>query len=647
MTENKTYRYPGIRSFTKDDSHIFYGRNKDIEQLAQFISLEKMVALYGKSGLGKTSLLNAGVVPHFIETGKKCKVTNIRFGNYIAADIHSDIKDFVNLTPVQKFKDAVIGKPDEAFWNSFVSTKITKDTNSLWSYFKCFQSQQPDIEHILIFDQFEELFTYQDSDIEAFKNELAALLYGTMPTLFKVIMNKAMATDRDFFTSEEIDFVYQPLKIRIVLAIRTDRLSFLDRLSDRLPTILQNCYELKPLENEDAEQAIVEPAMNKTKKFSSPDFTYDSSALKAILNFLSENGKKKIESFQLQIICQYCENIIIERKSQNGSSLKLAELGDLKNIFKNYYDSQILKIEAEQRANARRLIEDELILDQNRMSLPEAIILKKNITKKLLTDLVNNFLLRAEPNTVGGISYELSHDTLVAPILEARTLRVEEEGRNEELRKKSEELRLAQEKAKQEKLERETERKRQRKIIIIVGAAAVISATLAVIAVFQMVKANTLSEKIKVEQFEKSFTAANQLKELAQYKAAIRKYNDAYELKTESKVLDSIKVCEKKLISASDFEAIMSKGEELYKNFEFVDALAYYNKALETSYDDKTVRLKLSVLREVGGLYYYKLAKEFHYSTDRPRAKKYIEIAKQLNPVSVKIVELYEEINNK
>src|SRR5579871_3536778 len=62
MDERKLYRYPGVRPFTVNDSEVFFGRTAETEKLFKAIMLEKMVVLFGKSGHGKSSLINAGIV---------------------------------------------------------------------------------------------------------------------------------------------------------------------------------------------------------------------------------------------------------------------------------------------------------------------------------------------------------------------------------------------------------------------------------------------------------------------------------------------------------------------------------------------------------------------------------------------------------
>jgi len=63
MDNNKIDRYPGISPFSAEQRSVFFGRNTDIENLFHLVSIEQQVLLYAKSGLGKSSLINAGLVP--------------------------------------------------------------------------------------------------------------------------------------------------------------------------------------------------------------------------------------------------------------------------------------------------------------------------------------------------------------------------------------------------------------------------------------------------------------------------------------------------------------------------------------------------------------------------------------------------------
>ena len=80
----KTYRYPGVRPFEAGDSALFFGRDRDIADLYEMIRAERLVVLFGKSGYGKSSLLNAGVLPKLPAAfrGKTCVPIAIRLGAY-------------------------------------------------------------------------------------------------------------------------------------------------------------------------------------------------------------------------------------------------------------------------------------------------------------------------------------------------------------------------------------------------------------------------------------------------------------------------------------------------------------------------------------------------------------------------------------
>lgn len=59
----------GMEFFGSDLANIFFGRNKETEELCRQIIIHHFSLLIGISGIGKTSLLNAGVVPYFQKLG--------------------------------------------------------------------------------------------------------------------------------------------------------------------------------------------------------------------------------------------------------------------------------------------------------------------------------------------------------------------------------------------------------------------------------------------------------------------------------------------------------------------------------------------------------------------------------------------------
>lgn len=55
--------YIGLRAFTADDRDRFFGRAREARDVAALWRANRLTVLYGASGVGKTSLLNAGVIP--------------------------------------------------------------------------------------------------------------------------------------------------------------------------------------------------------------------------------------------------------------------------------------------------------------------------------------------------------------------------------------------------------------------------------------------------------------------------------------------------------------------------------------------------------------------------------------------------------
>ena len=63
--------FPGLRAFDAKDADVFYGRTEQISTLLKRMSKQVQFGrafclLLGPSGSGKSSLLNAGVVPQFM-----------------------------------------------------------------------------------------------------------------------------------------------------------------------------------------------------------------------------------------------------------------------------------------------------------------------------------------------------------------------------------------------------------------------------------------------------------------------------------------------------------------------------------------------------------------------------------------------------
>lgn len=424
-------RYPGSIPFDKDDKWVFFGRDDDIENLKTKIYVERTIVLHGKSGLGKTSLLNAGVLP---QLERQYIILPLRFG----AHTLGDLKHPLDILDQKLLK--------YCHHDSFLN-EIEPEDISFWQNIKNLQLADLDHPILLVFDQFEELFTYSQG-VDRFAEALAEVLYNRMPRNFQRALHLAESTKSIRLSNRDIELLERSIDVKLLMAIRSDRMSLLDRLSRHIPNILKNCYELKHLSRAQAQTAISAPA-RKEGEFKSELFSFQPESLEKMLAYLTQNGQKPVESSQLQILCQYVEKNIVD--DEKNKVVKPVDLGNLASIYHDFYDRTIKNIGNQQEQyKARLLIEDGLIFEEEerRIRLFEGQIENTyDISKELLRKIVDTHIVRREPRG-DGYMYELSHDSLVAPILRAKDQRRrrEEKRKEEEKRRREEEdMRKAQE----------------------------------------------------------------------------------------------------------------------------------------------------------------------------------------------------------
>ena len=418
MEIEKLYRYPGAVSFTTEQTHLFNGRDRDAKMLWQLISARQVVLLYGKSGTGKSSLINAGIIP-IIENEKKVKHFSIRLYNSNQGDnkiSSSPLKTLIaNLRTPQKTKETNEEVLIEQPWmNRF--KKEAYPQGELWYWLKQWQIQQPEKTILLFFDQFEELFTYPPNEIEDFGEELKLLIYQNIPDF----LNK-----RELF--KELDetqtaLLYEKVNLKLVFSIRSDRMALLNKLTPFIPDVLKYFYELDALTESEARQAIIKPAQLEGEKFISPNFEYESPVIDAIINRVKNSNDDKIETATLQIILRYIEEHKVSKLEGKAISLKL--LGNVQDIFKDFYQTSLNKLSQKEKAIASKTIEERFI--QNNQRIPfagEYLKLEDKWTDELFKQLEESTLLRKERDTAGRFIYEIGHDTLIEPILEFAKIR--------------------------------------------------------------------------------------------------------------------------------------------------------------------------------------------------------------------------------
>ena len=403
------YRYPGIRSFERDEQELFFGRGEEIRDLYSQVKVMNLVVLFAKSGIGKSSLLNAGLVP-LLELEPFVPI-KARFQN-------------VSMSPLESIKSALKPYLNETILKRHTGNEPEK--TGLWEYLRActFTRYGETATPVFLLDQFEEFFEHSEEAQKSIVLDIADIISQRLPNRVRDHLLNIPIADR---TPEDMVW-HQPLPAKFILAIRSDRLSLLDNLSTEIPLILHNRFHLRPLQRDKAQDAIIEPAALPGGGFSTPPFSYADKTLLLILNELT-NKNQEIESFQLQLICQYIERQV-QRHAAGAVVNKfvidrtfIPDAESIQSILNDYYESAIDNLPAGEQELARDFIETGLIVANRRVGVTEGVEQERyKIGPELLKALIESRLIRVE-NTHLGRSYEISHDTLVPAILKSYEIR--------------------------------------------------------------------------------------------------------------------------------------------------------------------------------------------------------------------------------
>lgn len=396
-------RYPGPHPFSDDDfsRKVFFGRDEAARRLTDKILANHLVTVYARSGVGKTSVLQAGVAQL------------LRTEGYFPLFVRVNDRRIGPLQALVETITAEAQRQDVEY--------IPGRSGSLWGFFKTaeFWLDERLLTPVLILDQFEELFTLQDEEARGrFLDELSYLLRGVRPP-----------PGEEMPPGEELS--PHPPAVHVVLSLREDYLAYLEEASEHIPQILDARFRLAPLDLDSATEAIIRPASIADPDLETGPFAVDHTAVEAIVDFLCQDRRavlgdtrRYVEPIQLQVVCQRMEAIAEARQKASPGCLTItmADLGGeagLTLILRDYYRNAIGSVRGWlARRRSRRLFKDLLISPGGRrLSQDENEIRRQvHLRGEALASLVESRLLRSD-NRSDSVYYELSHDALIEPVL--------------------------------------------------------------------------------------------------------------------------------------------------------------------------------------------------------------------------------------
>jgi len=389
--------WPGLFWYTEEQAHLFFGRQAEIEELLRLIQRETLTILFGRSGLGKTSLMRAGVFPRLRQEGCFPVVLRLDYSPQAAS-------------PVEQVK-ALTEAAARAGGIDIESAQSAAQPETLWEYFhrvRFWGPRNDRLTPVLVFDQFEEIFTLgsrrqEEADI---LEQLADLAENRIPAA----VQKRAEVSGERQSVEAGTPIY-----KIVLSLREDFVWRLDTLRPILPAIMRNRFALGPL---DAARGL-EIIRNAGKEWVTDEVVQD--IIAAVISSRQGEGAgsagEEVEPAYLNVMCnELFERMVATGQTHITRELVAAEKGG---ILESLYARSMSGLDD----SVRLFVEERLVTPAGfRATLPVEEARREHITDADLQKLVDRRLLRFE-DRLGTRHVELAHDLLTGLVEKSRKLR--------------------------------------------------------------------------------------------------------------------------------------------------------------------------------------------------------------------------------
>jgi hypothetical protein len=512
LLADEEHPWLGLESFREDTRDYFFGRDFEIGELHLRLRSHPLLVVYGRSGLGKSSILNAGLIPRLRADDQRPLLVRLRY-------------DEPPFDPVGQLTAAVFGWGDQKgaamppakslAWVRQLAGRLAvplpEDLPSrLWLRLHARGEPLP-ITH-LILDQFEEVFTLGArvaGRSQAVRDALAILLHGAIPEPISRLID-----DRDDFLDA---FDTDSVPVRVVLALRDDYVYALNRWRRHLPALGQNNFELGPLRGPAAFDAVYKPG--ELRRRTEPGRTLppiiDVETAQRIVRFVAGTRPDvpldAIEAVP-PILSLLCRELNARRFTARGAPAPQVVFresdSDMETIIAAFYERCL----AGRPAAVRIFIEEELVSYSGaRLAQDEGSILRvftdgceipggpdgswadgfgnQDAARRCLDELIRERLF----SPLGDQRYELIHDLLALVVDRSRTARAE---------------RLDKEHARRQAA-------RERKTRLTASAVAIVLGVLAMFALYQLEKtrlaeASTLAAKGSADRARDDAQRANE-----------------------------------------------------------------------------------------------------------------------------------------
>jgi WD40 repeat protein len=424
--------YVGPRAFQLGER--LYGRSHEAARLLNVLIAERVVVLYSPSGAGKTSLIQAALVPMLANEDFRVAPI-IRVGTDTSALLpapqptpqasasRDPLLDMLLQQPMAGARTGALAAARTpagalALPNRYVLSALLSLESSIAP-----EQQQPatllaqmtladyfqqrlgktDLSagFVLILDQFEEILTVDPADENA---------------------------KRVFFA--QVGDLLRDRRIWALFALREDFLAGLDPFVRPIPTRLTTRFRLDLLTAGAAQQAIRRPALRRGVDFSEEAVAKLVDDLRTIRTQLptgevTTQPGMYVEPVQLQVVCYRLWERRFDRPDlldPSGSHIivdDIAAAGDVNQALAEYYAEHVRAIAAARGVSERSIrewVDRQLITEQGmRSQVPQGAKTSAGLDNRVIMRFVEAHLIRADKR--GGTTWiELTHDRLIEPI---------------------------------------------------------------------------------------------------------------------------------------------------------------------------------------------------------------------------------------
>jgi WD40 repeat protein len=419
--------FVGLVPFDEEDASFFFGREEDKRIVAGNLRAFRLTLLYGESGVGKTSLLRAGVI-HDLRGDVRESETRRLARPPFAVCLFSAWRDDplpALMEAVRISAEAVLSGDGLAPWRQGDSVAET-----LRSWTERVRTL------LVVLDQFEDYFLYHgEEDGE-----------GTFAGEFPAVIDEPN------------------LRANFLLSIREDSLAKLDRFKGRIPRLFGNYVRIEHLSRAAARRAIQGPIREWNRRLSPGESPYslEPALVATVIDAAATGGLtlgqsvpdaasdaprgERIEAPFLQLVMERLWRATVSAAARDLTVAQLAQLGGAQQIVENHLLEALGALTAAEQAVAADLFRFLVTRSKTKIAHQATDLAEWTGRSEVEATAVLDALCRGErgrilrqvppPPTGGGaMRYELFHDVLAEPILDWRRDYEQEVGRRAAVRR--------------------------------------------------------------------------------------------------------------------------------------------------------------------------------------------------------------------